>query len=226
MFGLTGIAGHAQTVRPLLAPMAEAAAEKIDPDIDLDERERIRAFAGYRQHRPVLRRGHLYCFWCGAADPGILCAERHRARSTQHRDLGAADGDCRIRRAQLARDEVPTTFARTTQSARIAKVNRLGFRLANTASPAGGEAAPQARVRAEIDPPANHPHPDPHPPAEKEKIDFGQTAIISMIFRVEYVTGCAANSSPPGRCANCARGAGRMARSGASSPRSSCLATR
>jgi len=32
-------------VRPLLAPMAEAAAEKIDPDIDLDERERIRAFA-------------------------------------------------------------------------------------------------------------------------------------------------------------------------------------
>lgn len=45
MFGLTGIAGHAQTVRPLLAPMAEAAAEKIDPDIDLAERERIRAFA-------------------------------------------------------------------------------------------------------------------------------------------------------------------------------------
>lgn len=45
MFGLTGIAGHAQTVRPLLAPMAEAAAQKIDPDIDLDERERIRAFA-------------------------------------------------------------------------------------------------------------------------------------------------------------------------------------
>jgi uncharacterized membrane protein len=45
MFGLTGIAGHAQTVRPLLAPMAEAAAEKLDPDLDLDERERVRAFA-------------------------------------------------------------------------------------------------------------------------------------------------------------------------------------
>ncbi|MGH8042073.1 MAG: DUF969 domain-containing protein [Rudaea sp.] len=45
MFGLTGIAGHAQTVRPLLAPMAEAAAEKIDPDIDLAERERVRALA-------------------------------------------------------------------------------------------------------------------------------------------------------------------------------------
>jgi uncharacterized membrane protein len=45
MFGLTGIAGHAQTVRPLLAPMAEAAAEKIDPHLDLDARERVRAFA-------------------------------------------------------------------------------------------------------------------------------------------------------------------------------------
>ena len=45
MFGLTGIAGHAQTVRPLLAPMAEAAAEKINPDIDMAERERIRALA-------------------------------------------------------------------------------------------------------------------------------------------------------------------------------------
>jgi uncharacterized membrane protein len=29
--GLTAIAGHAQTVRPLLAPMAEAAAERADP---------------------------------------------------------------------------------------------------------------------------------------------------------------------------------------------------
>lgn len=45
MLGLLDLAGHAQTVRPLLAPMAEAAAEKIDPCIDDDERERIRALA-------------------------------------------------------------------------------------------------------------------------------------------------------------------------------------
>ena len=45
MLGLLDLAGHAQTVRPLLAPMAEAAAEKIDPGIDGDERERIRALA-------------------------------------------------------------------------------------------------------------------------------------------------------------------------------------
>jgi len=43
MLGLTGIAGHAQTVRPLLAPMAEAAAEKIDPALDADARERVKA---------------------------------------------------------------------------------------------------------------------------------------------------------------------------------------
>ncbi|HET8941161.1 MAG TPA: DUF969 domain-containing protein [Rudaea sp.] len=45
MFGLTSIAGHAQTVRPLLAPMAEAAAEKIDPGLDDQQHERVRAMA-------------------------------------------------------------------------------------------------------------------------------------------------------------------------------------
>jgi uncharacterized membrane protein len=43
MLGLTGIAGHPQTVRPLLAPMAEAAAEKIDPALGTDARERVKA---------------------------------------------------------------------------------------------------------------------------------------------------------------------------------------
>jgi uncharacterized membrane protein len=43
--GLTTIAGHPQTVRPLLAPMAEAAAEKIDPALDDDARERVKALA-------------------------------------------------------------------------------------------------------------------------------------------------------------------------------------
>jgi uncharacterized membrane protein len=39
------VAGHAQTVRPLVAPMAEAAAEKQDPEIDEAGRERVKAFA-------------------------------------------------------------------------------------------------------------------------------------------------------------------------------------
>ena len=44
MFGLYDIAGHAQTVRPLLAPMAESAAEQ---DVALDEpgRMQVRALA-------------------------------------------------------------------------------------------------------------------------------------------------------------------------------------
>ena len=45
MLGLYSIAGHPQTVRPLLAPMAEAAAEKIDPALGEDARERVKALA-------------------------------------------------------------------------------------------------------------------------------------------------------------------------------------
>jgi uncharacterized membrane protein len=43
--GLTQIAGHAQTVRPLLAPMAEAAAERDNPAITEDERNKVKAMA-------------------------------------------------------------------------------------------------------------------------------------------------------------------------------------
>lgn len=42
--GLTSVAGHAQTVRPLVAPMAEAAAQQIAPLSD-DAREDIRAMS-------------------------------------------------------------------------------------------------------------------------------------------------------------------------------------
>lgn len=45
MLGLMGVAGHAQTVRPLLAPMSEAAAEKILPTLDDRDREELRAIA-------------------------------------------------------------------------------------------------------------------------------------------------------------------------------------
>jgi uncharacterized membrane protein len=45
MLGLTNVAGHAQTVRPLLAPMSEAAAEKAHGALDHDEQQRVRAMA-------------------------------------------------------------------------------------------------------------------------------------------------------------------------------------
>lgn len=42
--GLTSVAGHAQTVRPLVAPMAEAAAEG-QKDLSEDEREQVKTMA-------------------------------------------------------------------------------------------------------------------------------------------------------------------------------------
>ena len=43
--GLTSIAGHPQTVRPLVAPMAEAAAETQAGTLDPEQRDEIRAWA-------------------------------------------------------------------------------------------------------------------------------------------------------------------------------------
>ena len=45
MFGLIDLAGHAQTVRPLLAPMSEAAAETGGEPLEENERMRVRALA-------------------------------------------------------------------------------------------------------------------------------------------------------------------------------------
>ena len=46
MFGLLDVAGHAQTVRPLIAPMSEAAAEKMRGSaLSDDERHQVRAMA-------------------------------------------------------------------------------------------------------------------------------------------------------------------------------------
>ena len=43
--GLTSLGGHAQMVRPLIAPMAEAAAEATDPNLTPALRERVKAMA-------------------------------------------------------------------------------------------------------------------------------------------------------------------------------------
>lgn len=43
--GLTSVAGHAQTVRPLVAPMAEAAAEAQTGALDDETREKVKAHA-------------------------------------------------------------------------------------------------------------------------------------------------------------------------------------
>lgn len=43
--GLTSLGGHAQMVRPLVAPMTEAAAEKDNPQLSRAEREELRALS-------------------------------------------------------------------------------------------------------------------------------------------------------------------------------------
>jgi uncharacterized membrane protein len=43
--GLTSVAGHPQTVRPLVAPMAEAAAEQQQGELDEPTREKVKAYA-------------------------------------------------------------------------------------------------------------------------------------------------------------------------------------
>ena len=45
MLGLTNVAGQAQTVRPLLAPMSEATAELRGPPLGDGDRQRVRAMA-------------------------------------------------------------------------------------------------------------------------------------------------------------------------------------
>jgi uncharacterized membrane protein len=45
MVGLIDIAGHAQTVRPLLAPMAESAADKTHGELDRAQTQRVHALA-------------------------------------------------------------------------------------------------------------------------------------------------------------------------------------
>ena len=43
--GLTSVAGHCQTVRPLVAPMAEAAAEAKNPALTDAQREEVKAYS-------------------------------------------------------------------------------------------------------------------------------------------------------------------------------------
>jgi len=59
MAGLTHVAGHPQTVRPLVAPMSEAAAERRRRTDRREARGGQGLLRGDRQCRPLLRRGYL-----------------------------------------------------------------------------------------------------------------------------------------------------------------------
>ena len=70
--GLTSLGGHAQMVRPLIAPMAEAAAVNRHGELPESVRQQIRAHIGRRQRRRVLWRGHLHRDPVDPADQGLF----------------------------------------------------------------------------------------------------------------------------------------------------------
>jgi hypothetical protein len=115
-FGLTSLGGHPNMVRPLVAPMAEGAAEaryhgkpagRAAPPHPRDERR-------HRQRRPVLRRGRVRRLRRHRADADHPARRRAGSRSAAHGAVGHPDGgdglhhprwnlrrlDARIRRAR------------------------------------------------------------------------------------------------------------------------------
>ena len=92
--GLHSTAGHPQTVRPLVAPMALAAAEKQHGELERGEAETGEGlFRRDRQCRPVLRRGHLLRHRLDRPDPG----DRSRPTATTWRRCNWRCGRSRAR---------------------------------------------------------------------------------------------------------------------------------
>ena len=112
-----------QTVRPLLAPMAEAAAGKIDPALDDDERERVKALAAATDNVGLFFGEDVFiAFGARAADPGVS------SRSTASRWIRAASrsGRCRRRspRSSSTRCASPGSSAASQAAARIRRRRR------------------------------------------------------------------------------------------------------
>ena len=90
--GLHSTAGHPQTVRPLVAPMALAAAEKQHGELDEDDaRDGQGLFRRDRQCRPVLRRGHLLRDRLDRAHPADAGDLRLQPRAARAGALGDPD---------------------------------------------------------------------------------------------------------------------------------------
>ncbi len=101
--GLTSLGGHAQMVRPLVAPMAEAAAEQEPAGVDAAERERVRALSAATDNVGLffgedlfLAFGAVLLMQAFFAERGIELRARHRAGAAGNRIVGSADGGPRI----------------------------------------------------------------------------------------------------------------------------------
>ena len=99
--GLTSLGGHAQMVRPLIAPMSEAAAENRFGGISKRMRYRIRAHAAATDNIGVFFGEDIFI-----AIGSILLIrelprpERNSRRSDEPRRVGGPDGRLRIRRSR------------------------------------------------------------------------------------------------------------------------------
>ncbi|CRL43864.1 hypothetical protein SGGMMB4_00564 [Sodalis glossinidius str. 'morsitans'] len=77
VLGLTALGGHAQMVRPLIAPMAEGAARKRLGYLPLAEREKIRAYCAAVDNIGVFFGGrHIYRHRLDLIDERVYGAKR------------------------------------------------------------------------------------------------------------------------------------------------------
>jgi uncharacterized membrane protein len=121
MIGLPYVAGHPQTVRPLLAPMSEATASKTLGALDDDDRDRVRALAAATDNVGVFF-GEDAFFAFGAV---LLIQSLYAGK---HIDLAASD---------IAHWALPTAGAAfVIHAVRIAVFQRrLARRIARATSP-------------------------------------------------------------------------------------------
>lgn len=129
--GLTSVGGHPQTVRPLVAPMAEGAAETTHGALTDDERQRIRAMAAATDNIGLFFGEDIFIAFGAVlliqgfyAQNGIVLDPRH-----------------------IALWALPTAIAAfVIQSVRAMRMQR---RLRQNASPAGGRGRSGAAAKGE-----------------------------------------------------------------------------
>ena len=86
------IGGHAQTVRPLVAPMAEGAQGKYGK-LPEKLREKIKANAPRGKYSLVFRRRYFHRNWCYFINERILRFSRYACRCMGYGTLGHSDSN-------------------------------------------------------------------------------------------------------------------------------------
>ncbi|MER7845816.1 DUF969 domain-containing protein [Kitasatospora sp. NPDC096077] len=137
-FGLTGLGGPAQAVRPMVVPMAEAAAERRHGTLTDKARERLRSFAASADNI-----GLFFGEDCFLAVGSILLITGF-VNATYHTDLEPV---------QLALWAVPTAVCATLiHGARLLRLDRTLAR--DQSAPAGGPAATATATAVRIEEPS------------------------------------------------------------------------